>query len=210
MKQLFIALLILPFLSFSQELDSLEHTEVRGELFVGYPNVDNLLLYSDQNDIDDDAINYRTLGTPVAFGFKFGRMTSDRLEFGIELNYVLSGYEYDYQDTTTFQGTTTIGTYHYEFRKSQFRFLVHGHYHYIKQRWVEAYVGAGVGYKNITRKKISNQPGFIPSETENIIPFTARLATGVRLFPTNNFGVMLEAGIFGGTIFQAGIVYRAF
>lgn len=177
-------------------------------IFAGVPNNDNFFLYNEYNGTDSTITDYSTQGLPGSIGVHYFAETNERMNLGLEVNYTLSGYKYNYVDTVFTNTGAYMETFNYSFKKSQLRILVRGNYNFVQREKIKVYVGGGVGYKHIYRTTESNQPGFVEATTENTIPFTGRIAAGFKVYPIEKLGIFGEAGIFGGSLFQIGVCFR--
>ena len=73
--------------------------------------------------------------------------------------------------------------------------------HIVQNDLVDAYVGAGVGYRYVNRKV----EGIDDEQDGALIPVAFRLAFGARFFFTENLGAHVELGAWGGAPLQMGL-----
>ena len=79
--------------------------------------------------------------------------------------------------------------------------------HIVQNDQMDAYIGAGVGYRMINRVASTN--GEPDSEQEEaVIPVAFRLAFGARFFFTDNLGAHIELGAWGGAPIQFGLALK--
>lgn len=204
MKLFFLPLAALAICTSTVAQDTTSHPFIF-EVYAGFPNTSNYFLYRDQV-IDTVAnSNYRTIGTPISIGVRGESfLNGSRFSVGGEVNYCLAGYRFNYWDSTQIQAET----YTYTYKSSQLRFILRGSWYFIQHRIFEAYAVAGIGYRYIYRNHNSTAPDFTEIATENTFPWTGRLGLGFRIYPHRSIGILGEAGVFGGSIFQVGVSLR--
>ena len=81
-------------------------------------------------------------------------------------------------------------------------------YHFVQNERVDAYTAFAGGYKGVNRSTASNDPGFQPTTGEALIPVAFRLAVGARIYFTENIGINMELGAFGGALLQFGVSFK--
>lgn len=171
--------------------------------YIGYPNNANYFLYKSYEG-NLNVQNYKTIGTPISIGFRGESIQQKRVGIMMDANYEISGYRYDYKDSNQV-GLNNLYSVYYS--SSKLRILLRFNYYLIDESWIKIYTGIGAGYRYVSRQTKSTNPNFVNSTTENTIPFTGRIAFGIRIFPIQKLGLFLEAGIFGGSLLQGGITF---
>lgn len=166
--------------------------------YVGFPT-NNLAWGSLSSNAD-----FRTVGPPVSFGGRAEFMVADNFGVGLDVNYSITGYQYTdedyYFDSTT--GLYSDATYKYTAKK--LRAMLRLNYHIVQTDQMDAYLGFGVGYRNVNRTfeyDGVNDPG----TSVTLIPIAMRLAIGGRYYFTDNIGLNLELGTSGGSAIQFGL-----
>ena len=129
-------------------------------------------------------------------------MVADGFGIGLDGNYVTTGYSYDqtyqtidadgnFAETTENRSTTT----------KRMRVMLRMNKHIVQNDLVDAYIGAGVGYRYVNRKL----EGIDDEQDGALIPVAFRLAFGARFFFTENLGAHVELGAWGGAPLQMGL-----
>lgn len=177
-------------------------------IFAGIPNNDNYFLYDSYAGSDSTVSDYSTLGLPGSLGVHYYVESNERWNYGLEVNYTLSGYKYNYVDTVFTTSGMYMETYNLSFKKSQLRILLRANYYFVQRDKFKLYGGVGAGYRHIFRTTTSNQPGFVETTVKNTIPFTGRIAVGFKYYPLENIGLFGDVGVFGGSLVQIGVCLR--
>lgn len=176
--------------------------------YIGFPNWANATLYDNENWIDGSLVeNYKVNGGPISYGGRVEYMLADNFGMGVDVNYEVSGYNYD--DTRSVYDSvnmTYVDTkYNYDYKSKKLRVMARLNYHFVQNERVDAYSGFAAGYKNVSRVFSSTDPTAFEDESGELFPISFRLAVGTRVYFTDNIGAMLELGIFGGSILQFGL-----
>ncbi len=185
--------------------------------YIGVPNWANSTLYNRANISDSSSItDYKLNGGMISYGGRLEYMLSDDFGIGADINYEVSGFNYN--DTRSVYDETTMTyvdqKYNYDYKARKLRAMVRLNYHFVQNDRVDAYTAFAAGYKNIKRTTESTDPNF-DSNSEGglfsgdnngaIFPISLRLALGTRVYFTDNIGAHVELGIFGGSIIQFGV-----
>ena len=101
--------------------------------------------------------------------------------------------------TDTFSDSTY--TENYGLTTKRMRVMLRMNKHIVQNDLVDAYVGAGVGYRYVNRKL----EGLDDEQDGALIPVAFRLAFGARFFFTENLGAHVELGAWGGAPLQMGL-----
>lgn len=179
--------------------------------YAGIPNWGNAYLYSKYNTNNTDGeqsnvSNYKVNGSQVSYGGRIEYMFADKLGIGADVNYEVSGFNFDYE---VFDTISSIATpFNYDYKAKKLRAMARINYHFVQNERVDAYVGFGGGYRHVSREAFATNTRTGESksvDTKGFNPMTLRLAIGTRVYFTENIGAHIELGAFGGGILQFGI-----
>lgn len=180
--------------------------------YIGIPNWANSLLYSTAEDADDElgstsSLNFTTNGGFLSYGGRFEYLVADNFGVGVDVNYEVSGYNYDvdssYNDQT---GMYTVGPFNRDYVAKKTRIMARLNYHFVQNERLDVYAGFAGGYKIVSRTKATNDPNWSTTTLDKaLVPVSIRLAIGTRIYFTDNIGAMLELGAFGGGLLQVGV-----
>ena len=176
--------------------------------YAGIPNWANSILYSNYDGTNSSVSNYKVVGGMLSYGGRLEYMIADNFGVGADVNYEVSGFEYDYVDSTynAGSGTYSTATYHDKYAAKKLRIMARLNYHFVQNDRVDAYTGFAGGYRNVNRSWESSNPNSVDDETNTtLIPVAIRLAIGTRVYFTENIGAHVELGLGGGAIFQFGL-----
>ncbi len=192
MKKLLLILTIIVGTTFSASAQS---PVMKGNILIdagiGWPT-GNVLWNDDGNDWQ----NYKVNGGPFAFGGRLEYMVADGFGIGLDGNYVTTGYNYD----SYFNNTDSL--VNSDLTTKRMRIMLRMNKHIVQNDLVDAYIGAGVGYRYVNRVST----GFIEVEQDGaLVPVAFRLAFGARFFFTENLGAHVELGAWGGAPLQMGL-----
>jgi hypothetical protein len=175
------------------------------DAYAGIPNWANSILY---NNVEPDAKNYKLNGGLLSYGGRFEYMLADNLGVGVDVNYEVSGFNYDF-DTLIYNATTLEyepRTYNVDFKAKKLRAMARINYHFVQNERLDAYAGFAGGYKNVNRSLVTDAPNFDDISVNGaLIPVSFRIAIGTRIYFTNNIGAMIELGAGGGALLQFGL-----
>ncbi len=180
--------------------------------YIGVPNWANSILY---NELDPDTqetgvTDYKTNGGMLSYGGRAEYLVADDFGIGIDVNYEVSGFNFNYTDSTYDPASNTYSTskYNYDYKAKKIRAMLRLTYHFVQNERVDAYTAFAGGYKGVNRSTASNDPGFQPTTGEALIPVAFRLAVGARIYFTENIGINMELGAFGGALLQFGVSFK--
>ncbi|MCJ8288609.1 MAG: outer membrane beta-barrel protein [Crocinitomicaceae bacterium] len=188
--------------------------------YIGVPNWANSILYNDLNILNNTDIisDYKVNGGQLSYGGRVEYMLSDDFGMGVDINYEVSGFNYNATRSVldTISGNYVDAKYNYDYTAKKFRAMVRLNYHFVQTDRADAYTSFGAGYKNVNRTTLTNDPDVNSSSNANLsslftgtfIPISFRLAVGTRIYITNNFGINLELGVFGGGLIQFGATFK--
>lgn len=175
------------------------------DAYAGIPNWANSILY---NNVEPNAKNYKLNGGLLSYGGRFEYMLADNFGVGVDVNYEVSGFNYDFDtliyNTTTFEYEPR--TYNVDFKAKKLRAMARINYHFVQNERLDAYAGFAGGYKNVNRSLVTDAPNFDDVSVNGaLIPVSFRIAVGTRIYFTNNIGAMIELGAGGGALLQFGL-----
>jgi opacity protein-like surface antigen len=131
------------------------------------------------------------------------------IAYGLDLNYSTINYKFNYNSdslNTDSLNTSTIDTMQSE--RSVFRAMFRFDLHIGKSERFDPYISIGGGFRNATTSFTSTNPDFIVEKNPLKNYIALRVAAGMNLYFTSNFGVMLEVGFGGGGLGRAGLIYK--
>lgn len=203
---------------------SMAQTQVgQGDLiidpYIGAPNWANSTLYNNLTFSDSSSVtDYKVNGGMLSYGGRIEYMLSDNFGVGADVNYEVSGFNYNDTRSVYDQSTMTYvdQKYNYDYKSKKLRAMVRLNYHFVQNERVDAYSAFGAGYKRIDRSAESTDPNWDQDDVDGLLggggsgngaifPISFRLAVGTRVYFTDNIGAHLELGIFGGSILQFGV-----
>lgn len=174
--------------------------------YAGIPNWANSLWFNQYDGNDESVRNYKVNGSMLSYGGRFEYMVADNMGVGADVNYEVSGFNYDYDkyDTTTLQ----YFTYNVDYRAKKTRIMARLNYHFVQNDRVDVYAGFAGGYKYVSRTVTSTEPNYDESDLSlkgALVPVALRISIGTRIYFTDNIGAMIELGAFGGGLLQFGL-----
>lgn len=201
-----LTVLILSIVSIGRLTAQTTEGDVIVDVYGGYPNWANVLLWSNYQGTDATVSNYQVKGSPLSYGARVEYMTAPNFGLGLDVGMETSGFEFNYnkQDTLTNQ----VLTYHASYTAKKTRAMIRMNFHFAQSEKVDAYFGVGAGYKYVNRSIVSNEPGYDNNDLfvkGAMLPLAFRASVGSRFFFTPNFGGMLELGLGGGGLIQFGL-----
>ena len=180
------------------------------DVYAGIPNWANSILY---NNVEPDATqtdvrNYKLNGGLLSYGGRFEYMIADNFGVGVDVNYEVSGFNYDY--TTQEYNDVTMQfenrDYNIDYKSKKLRAMARLNYHFVQNDRLDAYAGFAGGYKNVNRSIATNDTNYDDGSINGaLIPVSFRIAVGTRIYFTNNIGGMIELGAGGGALLQFGL-----
>ena len=178
--------------------------------YAGIPNWANAILYNnvEPDENQSNVQDYKVNGSMLSYGGRFEYMVADNMGVGADINYEVSGFNYDYDAFTGYDGSGNpiYSTYNIDYRAKKLRIMARLNYHFVQNDRVDVYSGFAGGYKSVNRVTETTDPNYNDSELNGaLIPVSFRLAIGTRVYFTNNIGAMVELGAFGGALFQFGL-----
>lgn len=181
------------------------------DAYAGIPNWANSILFSQYSGSNASAANYKVNGSMLSYGGRFEYMIADNMGVGLDVNYEVSGFNYDYIDSTfnSTSGTYTTRAYNFDYRAKKLRAMARMNYHFVQNDRIDVYAGFAGGYKHIRREVVTED-----MDNEDIgisgalVPVALRISIGTRVYFTNNIGAMIELGAFGGGLLQFGITAK--
>jgi hypothetical protein len=206
---------------FSISLVAVNAQIMRGDFiidpYIGVPNWANSLLYSQYDGTNTNVTNYKTIGSALSYGGRLEYMIADKVGVGADINYEVSGYSYDYIDYQYdasgaviygMNGDALTADYTDEYTAKKLRAMFRLNYHFFQSDKVDVYSGFAAGYKSAKREFTttpSNPYSTNDSFNKALVPVSARLAIGSKIYFTQNIGAHVELGVFGGGLIQFGL-----
>jgi hypothetical protein len=180
------------------------------DVYAGIPNWANSILY---NNVDTDASqsdvrNYKLNGGLLSYGGRFEYMVADNFGVGVDVNYEVSGFNYDYTGQVYNDVTMQYENrnYNVDYKAKKLRAMARLNYHFVQNERLDAYAGFAGGYKNVNRSFTTNDPDYTGDTFSGaLVPVAFRIAVGTRIYFTNNIGAMIELGAGGGALLQFGL-----
>lgn len=185
--------------------------------YIGVPNWANSILWNQYVGSNPTVQNYGVLGSMLSYGGRIEYMLSENVGMGADVNFEVSGFQYDFTDYVYgYLGDTLYDannnpiytTYNYKYTAKKFRAMLRLNYHFVQSEKVDFYAAFAGGYKNTNRTVVTNpiNPNFNDANANrSLIPISFRVAVGAKMYFTNNIGAHVELGAFGGGLLQAGI-----
>ena len=180
--------------------------------YVGIPNWANSIMFSkyDASNTDgtqENVRNYAVNGSMLSYGGRFEYLLAENFGLGADVNYEVSGFNFDYDDVDTV--TLQVTNFHYDYTAKKIRVMARFNYHFVQNDRLDVYAGFAGGYKHINRtgyqENISTGNRNEVGGSSALIPVTLRVAIGTRVYFTENIGAMVELGAFGGGLLQFGL-----
>jgi len=177
--------------------------------YIGVPNWANSIIYN-QFDGENaaDVTDYKVNGGQLSYGGRVEYMVADDFGIGVDVNYEVSGYNYNQSESVYDENTMTYQDvkYNYDYKAKKLRAMFRLNYHFVQNERVDAYTAFAGGYKSVNRSFESTNPNATNDElTGALIPVAFRFAVGARVFFTDNIGAHIELGAFGGALLQFGV-----
>jgi hypothetical protein len=215
MKKIYFMMFTL-FLTMSANAQMMQG-DVAIDPYIGIPNWANAILFKEYDGSATTVSNYRVLGGSLSYGGRVEYMASEKVGVGADVNYEVSGYGYSFQDYAYDATGTALqdanGNYIYtnydrEYTSKKLRAMFRLNYHFVKEGKIDMYTGFAAGYKSTKRETVTapTNPNFMDANmSKALIPVTARIAVGAKMYFTNNIGAHIELGLGGGGLLQFGI-----
>lgn len=211
MKKIF-TILALVFVGNSFAQTQVEQGNFIIDVYGGIPNWANSLLYNQYDGTNTSVSNYKVNGSMLSYGGRFEYLLADNFGVGVDANYEVSGFNYDYLNSVYDEtsGNYYDVPYNYDYRAKKLRVMARLNYHFVQNDRLDVYAGFAGGYKNVSREAYElNKATNIRTDASNLpkalIPVSMRLAIGTRIYFTDNIGAMVELGAFGGGLVQFGL-----
>jgi hypothetical protein len=182
--------------------------------YAGVPNWANSLFYNQYDGTNTSVRNYKVNGSMLSYGGRFEYMVAENMGIGVDVNYEVSGMNYDY-DSTVYNTVTTnydLIPYNYDYTAKKTRVMARLNYHFVQNDRVDVYAGFAGGYKYAKRTATATNLNTNQSSDAELkgalVPVAFRISIGTRVYFTNNIGAMIELGAFGGGLLQFGLTAK--
>jgi hypothetical protein len=199
LKFMFVASIIAaPFVSQSQ-------INTKGSIIIdpyyGFPNFGKAFLNSIESG--NSSINTTAIGP---CGIRAEYMLADK--FGMGLDFIYNSMSATYQVDSLNIDNSIYKSYDAKLAMQRYRLQLRMNYHFVSEDKLDAYVGFGAGTnirKYVYKNDMPNADTFTESGT--LLPFSMRIALGMRYYFTNNIGFNAELGL-GGPLVSLGLSVR--
>lgn len=198
MRKIYLSLFVVVAFCVNGYSQAVEQGNSIVDLTYGWPNLWTNVFKTAVTDATSTNIKTGTIG-PVAIKYEY--MVADKIGVGLVVNYANSSVQYDEQ----------VGSNNYNYKLSVPRIRVMGKFgfHYGNSDMFDGYTNICVGYGGYSFKYTTNDPDYTDDAfTMSIAPVAFRVATGGRVFFTDNLGAMLEFGVGGGGLVEFGLTAK--
>jgi hypothetical protein len=174
----------------------------------GWPNLWTNVFKSAETTSTSTNVKTGTMG-PIAIKYEY--MIADKIGVGGIFNYANSSVKYDdvtqvYNSAT---GTYDEKIYNYKLSVPRFRVMAKFSFHYGNSDMFDGYTSIGVGYGGYSFKYDTNDPNYTSDNFDmKIAPVAIRVATGGRVYFSDNVGAIMEFGIGGGGLLEFGLTAK--
>jgi opacity protein-like surface antigen len=169
--------------------------------YYGYPNFGKTFLSA----INNATSEIKTVGIGPC-GARAEYMLADK--FGMGVDFIYNSMSGTYSIDSLNVDNTVYASYDTKLAMQRYRVQLRMNYHFTSSDNLDAYVGFGAG-SNIRRFVYSSDKPNSAKESESgsLLPFSMRIALGMRYYFTNNIGFNAELGL-GGPMVSAGLSLR--
>ena len=171
------------------------------DAYYGFPNFGKAFLSS----IESNSAGVSTTAIGPC-GARAEYMVADK--FGIGADFIYNSMSASYQIDSLNADQTIYKSYDSKLAMQRYRVQLRMNYHFLTEDKVDAYVGFGAGTnirRYVYKTDMPNADEF--SEAGSLLPFSMRIALGVRYYFTNNIGLNSEIGL-GGPLVSLGLSVR--
>lgn len=203
MKKLFFVLAIASCAMFvnTSKAQVVEKGNSLVDVTYGWPNLWSTIFKNAVVNTNSVDIKVSGIG-PI--GVRYEYLVADKIGVGVVFNYANTTVTY----TETVIGTTTQ-TYDYKFSAPRMRAMAKFAFHYGNSDMFDGYFSVGAGYASLNITYETNNPNYTDDNIIlNGIPVAFRLATGGRIFFTDNLGALFEIGLGGGGLLEFGLAAK--
>jgi len=203
-------LLLLLHLGMSQAFgQALGEGDVVIDGYVGWPNVGTALLQSTYEDDPYFSNNDLAVSGIPSIGGRFEYVLNRHVGIGVNVNYSNSKV----RTTITEQvvdpqtGNYTDMDYNYIGSYPRLRFIPTVFFHFSRNHRIDFYTTLGAGYCKSELKEETNDPKYHNDGELSLltIPLAFRTELGARFFMTDNIGMNMQFGFFGGPLVAVGL-----
>ncbi len=169
--------------------------------YYGFPNFGKAFLSS----IESNSTGVSTTAIGPC-GLRAEYMLADK--FGMGVDFIYNSMSGSYQIDSLNTDQTVYKSYDSKLAMQRYRVQLRMNYHFLTEDKVDAYIGFGAGTnirRYVYKTDMPNAGEF--SESGSLLPFSLRLALGVRYYFTNNIGLNSEIGL-GGPLVSLGVSFR--
>jgi len=174
------------------------------DVYAGMPGLDNAGLEA-RYQLSFLSTDITKSKSSLHYGVRGEYLVAPRLGVGLDIRYISSYIEGNYQSFMSGDSTT----YQVRIDKQRIGFMPSLMCHFLDNERIDLYFHLGMGYKIKTIRETSNEPGYQARFTEeDALPLAFRLGLGLRAYVTDQIGVQFNFGGGQGGIFQFGATYR--
>ena len=104
--------------------------------YAGIPNWANAILYNnvEPDENQSNVQDYKVNGSMLSYGGRFEYMVADNMGVGADINYEVSGFNYDYDAVTGYDGSGNpiYSTYNIDYREKKLRIMARLNHHFVQ------------------------------------------------------------------------------
>jgi outer membrane protein W len=178
------------------------------DAYYGFPNFGKSFL-QEVEDANSGATNFKAGGIGPA-GLRVEYMIADRIGLGVDVIYNSNSSSFTSIDSI-YNGNTDTWTPEsnsLEYKMQRVRAQLRFNYHFITTNpALDSYIGVGAGTNNRFRARLENGVDITDNDglsNSTLVPFSLRIAAGLRYYFTDNIGLNTEIGL-GGPLVSAGL-----
>lgn len=171
------------------------------DTYVGYSLVGAVFKSVNTDNADD--VSSSNL---IPIGIRGAYMVNDVLSIGIDAFYTQN--KLDYKQTQFDLVNSTAMEYNYSLSRTKLATYLTFNFHLLKNAdKADLALTVGAGYKSVTWKDESDEPGYAGADLKNPVPVSFRMGATFRYYFTENIGANLTASI-GGPLVSGGVSFK--
>ncbi len=210
MKKVFLKMLVSSFTLVLSMGNSFGQGVSQGNVIIdayyGFPNFGKSFLKAVE-DANSGATNFKAGGIGPA-GLRVEYMIADRIGLGVDVIYNSNSSSFTSIDSIYNGNTGATETNSLEYKMQRVRAQLRFNYHFnITNPALDSYIGVGAGTNNRFRSTLENGVDITDNDGLSdftLVPFSLRIAAGLRYYFTDNIGLNTEIGL-GGPLVSAGL-----
>lgn len=166
----------------------------------GWPNLWTTTLKSITTTTESYNVKVSGIG-PMSLRYEY--MVADKVGVGLMVSYASTGITFS---EDTYDGLGNPVTYDYDFKIPRYRVMPKFSFHYGNSDMFDGFTTIAVGYGGYSFNWTSNDPSITDDYYDwGFWPVAVRVATGGRIFFSDNVGALLEFGLGGGGLLEFGL-----